>query len=120
MPFWAPVSTEVWEYEVVDRRKDEFEDALRNSEVVFEFTVIDEAETVEAEANDDALESRASRPGKEMENLPVGKAHPPQLGLTDPSDPESDWASNTGSAKNGTDEMETRNMTDKGSTLGRP
>lgn len=117
--FLGSVSTEVWEYEVVNRRKGEFEDALRNSEVVFEFTVIDESETVEAEANDDALENRASRAAKEIENLPVGKAHPPQLGLTDPSDPESDWASNTGPAKNATDEMETRDMTDKGSTLGR-
>jgi protease I len=36
--------------------------------------------------------------------------------MTDPSDSTSDWAANTGPARNGTDEIETRDMTDKGST----
>jgi hypothetical protein len=61
--FLGAVSTEVWEYEVVDSRKDEFEDAMRNSRVVFEFNVIDESET-----RDEVL--------NELKDIPVGKAHP--------------------------------------------
>ena len=43
--FLALAGTEVWEYEVVNFRKDEFDDGIRNSRVVFEYTVIDESET---------------------------------------------------------------------------
>ncbi len=117
--FLGAVSAEVWEYEVVDSRKDEFEDALRNSQVVFEFTVIDESETAEAPSSENVLEDREwSGPANEIENLPVGKAHPPQLGLTDPSDSASDWAANTGPTKNASDDVESRYVTDQGSTLG--
>jgi hypothetical protein len=117
--FLGAVSTEVWEYEVVDSRKDEFEDAMRNSRVVFEFNVIDESEIADPAVSDDVLEDReTSRSENEIEGLPVGKAQPPQLGLTDPSDPESDWAANTGPARNATDEVGTRYISDKGSTLG--
>jgi hypothetical protein len=45
--FLALASTEVWEYDVVNDRIDEFEDAIRNSRVVFEYTVVDESETPE-------------------------------------------------------------------------
>lgn len=116
--FLGAVSAEVWEYEIVNSREDVFEDALRNSEVVFEFTIIDESEAGAA-ANDDALEDRATpQSANEIEGLAVGKAHPPQLGLTDPSSPASDWAANTGPTRNATDEIESRYMTDQGSTLG--
>ncbi|MCU1338278.1 MAG: hypothetical protein JWO19_3859 [Bryobacterales bacterium] len=48
--FLALAGTEVWEYEVVNDRTDEFEDAIRNSRVVFEYTVVDESETPGDEA----------------------------------------------------------------------
>src|SRR5436305_10756294 len=35
--------TEVWEYDVVDDRKQEFIDAMRNSETVMEFSELDES-----------------------------------------------------------------------------
>lgn len=43
--FLGLASAEVWEYDVVDGHQQEFEDALRNSEVVMEFDVIDETST---------------------------------------------------------------------------
>jgi|SRR5689334_2852389 len=48
--FLALAGTEVWEYEVINDRRREFEDAIRNSKVVFEFTVVDESDTTPAEA----------------------------------------------------------------------
>ena len=41
---------EVWEYDVVDTRRQDFEDAMRNSETVMEFSVIDETSTEPDEA----------------------------------------------------------------------
>src|SRR4051812_48722733 len=43
--FLGAAGTEVWEYDVVDERKQEFEDAIRNSETVMEFEVVDETST---------------------------------------------------------------------------
>ncbi len=43
--FMAMASTEVWEYDVVDERRSDFEDAIRNSQMVMDFEVIDETPT---------------------------------------------------------------------------
>src|SRR5947199_7860012 len=40
--FLGLASSELWEYDVVDGREDEFVDAMRNSETVMEFSVVDE------------------------------------------------------------------------------
>ena len=40
--FLAMAAAEVWEYQVEDGREGEFEDAIRNSQVVMEFEVIDD------------------------------------------------------------------------------
>ena len=50
--FLALAGTEVWEYEVVNERRDEFEDAIRNSKVVFESTVVDDSAASENEASE--------------------------------------------------------------------
>lgn len=40
--FLGMAAAEVWEYEVTDGRQGEFEDAIRNSQVVMEFQQIDD------------------------------------------------------------------------------
>jgi hypothetical protein len=40
--FLGMAAPEVWEYEVADGREGEFEDAIRNSQVVMEFQTIDD------------------------------------------------------------------------------
>ena len=40
--FLGMAAAEVWEYEVTDGREAEFEDAIRNSQVVMEFQTIDD------------------------------------------------------------------------------
>jgi hypothetical protein len=54
----------VWEYEVVDARKDEFEDAARNSHVIREIEVVDDSETTPEDATSVAL-SQDEFPGPE-------------------------------------------------------
>ena len=53
--FLGLASAEVWEYEVVDERAQEFEDAIRNSQTVMEFEVIDETPTTADEVTGVAL-----------------------------------------------------------------
>jgi hypothetical protein len=40
--FLGMAAPEVWEYEVADGRESEFQDAIRNSQVVLEFQTIDD------------------------------------------------------------------------------
>jgi len=47
--FLGMSAAEVWEYEVVDGRCSEFEDAIRNSETVMEFIITDETTTDDAD-----------------------------------------------------------------------
>ena len=47
MPFSGSAAAELWEYDVVDGSEQDFIDAMRNSETVMEFTVVDET-SVEA------------------------------------------------------------------------
>ena len=53
--FLGMASAEVWEYEVVDERAQEFEDAMRNSQTVMEFEVIDNTPTTADEVTGVAL-----------------------------------------------------------------
>src|SRR5580692_651008 len=43
--FLGSAAAEVWEYEVVDARKQEFEDALQNSDLIFESEIVDDTVT---------------------------------------------------------------------------
>jgi hypothetical protein len=166
--FLGMASGEIWEYDVVDGRADEFEDAVRNSKVVFECNVIDEAATpaedVTAVALDDgdpsqdedSLRSNRSKPdvnaddgpaglptgdpsagttavrhgalddntaegvgapGSELEELTVTGADDPRLGLTDGQTPGDDWAANTGPSRLRTQGVETRDLTNRSSSL---
>ena len=51
--FLGRAGTEVWEYEIVNDRASEFEDALKNSQTVMEFEVIDAEMTEQDEAGND-------------------------------------------------------------------
>ena len=116
--FLGSASTEVWEYEIVDGRDQEFRDAIVNSHVVFEYLEVDDSGTTSEDTSSDVQEKTApSSPQGALEDLTVVKAEPPQLGLTNPED--SDWASDTGPTRNPADTVTTRGMTDKSSTLGR-
>jgi hypothetical protein len=53
--FLALAGTEVWEYEVLNTRREEFEAAIRNSQVVFEATLIDDSDTAPEDATPIAL-----------------------------------------------------------------
>jgi hypothetical protein len=59
--FLGSASAEVWEYEVVDERAQEFEDAMRNSQTVMEFEVIDDTPTTADEVIGVALGDGDSR-----------------------------------------------------------
>lgn len=59
--FLGMAAAEVWEYDVVDERAQEFEDAMRNSQTVMEFEVIDETPTDPEEAVGVSLGDGSSR-----------------------------------------------------------
>lgn len=59
--FLGLASPEVWEYDVVDARASEFEDAIRNSGLVMEFEVVDETTTDADEATGVALGDGSTR-----------------------------------------------------------
>jgi hypothetical protein len=77
--FLGSAAAEVWEYEVVDARKQEFEDALQNSDLVFESEIIDDSPTEAAEAT--LLPQRGIYPGQPLpedideDDLPVKTAN---------------------------------------------
>jgi len=54
--FLALAATEVWEYDVVDSRVPEFEDAVRNSRTVFDISVIEEDGTEPEDAGSISLD----------------------------------------------------------------
>ncbi len=58
---------EIWEYDVVDGREQEFVDAMRNSETVLEFSVIDETSTDPEEAVSVDLDDADSRAPDEID-----------------------------------------------------
>jgi hypothetical protein len=49
--FLGLASAEVWEYDIVAGKTVEFEEAMTNSEVVLEFTVVDETDTPSEDAS---------------------------------------------------------------------
>jgi hypothetical protein len=55
--FLGSAEPEVWEYEIVDARRDEFQEAIQNSDLVLEYEVIDETETTADEAAPGLLRS---------------------------------------------------------------
>ena len=104
--FLGRAGTEVWEYEIVNDRASEFEDALKNSQTVMEFEVIDAEMTEQDEAGNDVphsdMESNsqdqldydrntrsgsrgsvsAGDSGSGIDDLSVLSADDPRLGLT--------------------------------------
>ncbi len=59
--FLGMATAEVWEYDVVDGRAQEFEDAMRNSQTVMEFEVTDNTPTDPEEATGVSLGDSSSR-----------------------------------------------------------
>jgi hypothetical protein len=86
--FLGLAAAEVWEYEVVDARKKEFEHALQNSDLIFEAEIIDESPTEAADAAGNRLGTAGVYPGRvepedtDEEDLQIKKADDPTLGLT--------------------------------------
>lgn len=84
--FLGSAAAEVWEYEVVDGRSTEFEEALQNSDLVLEFEIVDDSATDPAEAI--SLRQNGVYPGRiepediDDEDLPIKKPNDPSLGLT--------------------------------------
>jgi len=64
--FLGSAAAEVWEYEIVDARKQEFEDALKNSDLVFESEIVDETVTEPADASTTRLSEAGVYPGKTL------------------------------------------------------
>ncbi|HTB12263.1 MAG TPA: hypothetical protein VK752_11855 [Bryobacteraceae bacterium] len=62
--FLGSAAAEVWEYEVVDARKREFEDALQNSDLVLESEVVDDTVTEAADAAGNRLGTAGVYPGR--------------------------------------------------------
>src|SRR3954469_24175225 len=53
--FLGSSAAEVWEYEVLDERAGDFEDAIRNAQTVMEFEVVDETVTDEGDLSSTPL-----------------------------------------------------------------
>jgi hypothetical protein len=86
--FLGSAAAEVWEYDVVDKRKQEFEDGLKNSDLILEYEVIDDTVTEPADAVGTRLSQNGVYPGRvEPEDLAddeleIKKGTDRSLGLT--------------------------------------
>jgi hypothetical protein len=86
--FLGSAAAEIWEYEVVDARAKEFEDALKNSDLIFESEVVDDTVTDAADAAGARLGQGGVYPGQvepedtDDDDLRIKKANDPSLGLT--------------------------------------
>jgi hypothetical protein len=86
--FLGSAAAEVWEYDVVDKRAQEFNDALQNSDLIFEYEVIDDTVTDPADAAGTRLPQGSVYPGRTEpedisdDDLQIKKANDPSLGLT--------------------------------------
>jgi len=69
--FLGSATTEIWEYEVVDERADEFEDAMRRSRRVLEFERIDADQTEADEALDEIPSDDSRISGSLTDEPPV-------------------------------------------------
>jgi hypothetical protein len=126
--FLGMASAEVWEYEVLDERRQDFVDAVQNSQTVMEVEVVDESATdaddlsspvnladgdtkVPADAGDsgDGPAGRGLRDSiagdgadSELEGLTIRNAEDPRLGMTNVGGkPAQDWAADTGPTREG-------------------
>lgn len=79
--FLGSAAAEIWEYDVVDARKQEFEDALRNSDLVFESEIIDDTATEAVDAETSRLSQKGVYPGQPLpedtgeDDLPIKTAN---------------------------------------------
>lgn len=124
--FLGSASAEVWEYEVLDDRASEFEDAIRNAHTVLEFEIIDDTVTDTTDLTsgtplgdgdsstplgvpgggtlDDgpagmrtARGDQDSSPGGGLDDLTIVRADDPNLGLTNYGKRgPQDWAADAG------------------------
>lgn len=62
--FLGSAAAEVWEYDVVDERAREFDDALKNADLILEYEVIDDAVTDPADAAGNRLSQNGVYPGR--------------------------------------------------------
>ena len=60
--FLGSAAPEVWEYEVVNARAAEFEEAIKNSDLVLEYDVVDNTETTADEISSGVLSNRGVYP----------------------------------------------------------
>jgi len=85
--FLGSAAAEVWEYDV-DKRAQEFADALKNSDLILEYEVIDDTVTEPADAVGMRLPQSGVYPGRvepediSDDDLQVKKASDRSLGLT--------------------------------------
>jgi hypothetical protein len=124
--FLGSAVPEVWEYEIVDGRCAEFEDAIQKSDLVLEYDVVDNTVTGADEATGAPLGQGGIYPpdggsnagglsrgrssqhdglGPEgaggIDDLTVVSGNDPRLGLTNHGKkPAQDWAANTGPTRN--------------------
>jgi len=86
--FLGSAAAEVWEYDVVDARAQEFEDALKNSDLIFESEVVDDTVTEASDAAATRLGQGSVYPGRvepedtDDDDLQIKKGRDPSLGLT--------------------------------------
>jgi hypothetical protein len=104
--FLGSAAPEVWDYDVVDDRAREFEQAIQNSDLVLEYDIIDETVTSRDEVSVTAAATRvyprdgASSAG-DVDDLNIVTANDPKLGLTNRGNkPAEDWAADTGPTRN--------------------
>jgi len=71
--FLGSATPEIWEYEVVDDRAAEFEDAMRRSRRVLEFQRLDADLTEDSEALDQIPDDDSEASGPPEEEPPVGR-----------------------------------------------
>jgi hypothetical protein len=81
--FLGSAAAEVWEYDVVDARLAEFEDALQNSDLVLEYEVVDETVTEAVDATPSSVDSGSVYPAysaSDTEGAPAGGSVDPSAG----------------------------------------
>jgi hypothetical protein len=66
--FLGSAAAELWEYDVVDTSREDFLDALRNSETVMEYTVVDETNVDSDEATSTNLDDSSTRAPDEIDD----------------------------------------------------
>ncbi len=144
--FLAMSAPEIWEYTVVDERREDFEAAARNALTILEVKIVDETETAQDEATGVRLSEFEGRAGDggggpagastgdpsagavqtgrgsvaqpdELGDLTVLPAEDPSLGLTNLDGNPEDWAADTGPTQIPDRGIETERQGDDESTL---